>query len=284
MATDFSADAIIVVDADMKYSSANDTARKIFPGLVDVRKGSPVCDVEGWPEALTGIDTYIGTGKDFSEIEFDHIVEGEDRCYQASAKSFSASWQQHDTILGIVIMVHDVTTAHRLMMKLEEAAATDGLTGLYNRRHFMEVAGATLMRTRRMGTPCSILMLDLDKFKRINDKFGHLAGDEVLRYVARQMKSTARIYDIFARYGGEEFVALIDGASLENARQLAERIRKQVESSLVWYEDAGIKITCSIGVAEAGEQDERIDDILRRADAALYKAKDEGRNRVCVSD
>lgn len=283
MTVDLSADAVIVLDAYMNFSAANDAAVELFPFLADISKGCQVGDREDWPEQLREIELRQG----LRDIDFMIPSEDGDRYYQARLKPFARGDEDissSEHALGVVLIIRDVTTRYRLMAELEEAAYTDGLTGLYNRRHFMELAAMTLARARRMGTPCSILIFDIDHFKDVNDTFGHLAGDEVLRSMGRRLRSTVRAYDLFARYGGEEFIALLDGAVLKDAERLAERIRRQIEASVVRYEHTDINITCSVGVAEVGPQDGDIDDVLRRADEALYRAKDEGRNRVCVAD
>ncbi|MDR0518629.1 MAG: diguanylate cyclase [Clostridiales Family XIII bacterium] len=286
LTVDFAKDAVIVMDVDMRYSSANDAARSLFPSLENIKKGSPVNAIAEWPLAFEGLGSGAGAfaDGDVEEIEFTVENDGESRRYRTNVRPFSADEQRGGEVLGAIMMIRDITKEHRLMRELEEAAYTDELTGLYNRRHFMELAAMTLIRSRRMGTPCCAMIFDLDHFKNVNDTFGHLAGDAVLRSVAKRLKSTARAYDLFARYGGEEFVVLIDGASLADAERLAERIRKQIEASVIRYDDIDIKITCSIGVAQASEADFDINDVLRRADDALYTAKKGGRNMVCSKD
>jgi diguanylate cyclase (GGDEF)-like protein len=144
----------------------------------------------------------------------------------------------------------------------------------------MELATLLLERAKRAGTPCSILIFDLDYFKDVNDSYGHLAGDEVLRVMAIKIREIIRSYDVFGRYGGEEFVVLMDSANLEAATERAERIRAEVESLVIHYADVDIRITCSVGVAETPDGEEDVTRLLERADAALYQAKRDGRNLV----
>jgi len=171
--------------------------------------------------------------------------------------------------------------------KLVEAALREPLTGLYNRRHFQERFAAEVAVAHRHGRPLSLLMVDVDHFKRVNDRYGHLAGDEVLKSVARALAQGIRIEDILARFGGEEFVVLAREAAAAEAMALAERLRQLVEVAQTRWESGhdvpvGISVTVSVGVAQLGaEQTER--DLFERADNAVYKAKKGGRNRVVLS-
>jgi diguanylate cyclase (GGDEF)-like protein len=165
------------------------------------------------------------------------------------------------------------------MQKLEQAAYTDALTGLYNRRHFMELALMQFERSRRENTLCHVMMLDLDFFKNVNDTYGHLAGDAVLRNVSVCIKEVVRSYDLVARYGGEEFVVMISDSDEETAMRLAERIRVYVESHPCRYEEHNLSVTFSIGVASGVDADS-FEALLRHADEAMYAAKKGGRNRV----
>jgi diguanylate cyclase (GGDEF)-like protein len=170
--------------------------------------------------------------------------------------------------------------------KLVEAALREPLTGLYNRRHFQERFAAEVAVAHRHGRPLSLLMVDVDHFKRVNDRHGHLAGDEVLKSVARALAQGIRIEDILARFGGEEFVVLAREAAAGEAMGLAERLRQLVEVAQTRWESGhdvpvGISVTVSIGVAQLGaDQTER--DLFERADNAVYKAKKGGRNRVVL--
>ena len=162
-----------------------------------------------------------------------------------------------------------------------ELATTDPLTGVYNRRTFKELAEPQLSRSRRGHMAVSLLMLDLDHFKRINDSYGHLGGDDILRSFADMIRLCLRKEDLLARYGGEEFVVLLPGAAEEAAAALAERIREQVSALPMDANGHRARVTVSIGVAtEAGDTLPSLEAMLGRADEALYQAKREGRNRV----
>ncbi|HWJ93660.1 MAG TPA: GGDEF domain-containing protein, partial [Telluria sp.] len=162
------------------------------------------------------------------------------------------------------------------MAQLDQLAGTDALTGAWNRRHFHEVLPQELERAARYGHPLSLLMIDLDLFKSINDRFGHIAGDHVLQQVADCVRANLRKVDSLTRWGGEEFIVLLPDTTSDNAVLLAERIRASIAARPV--EGAG-HITTSIGVAQLGAN-ESWEQWLARADAALYAAKNAGRNRV----
>ena len=162
-----------------------------------------------------------------------------------------------------------------------ELATTDSLTGVYNRRTFKELAEPQLSRSRRAQLPVSLLMLDLDHFKRINDTYGHLGGDDVLKAIAFLVRNLLRKEDLLARYGGEEFVVLLPGASETAAYSLAQRIREEVAAQPFDANGHLVRVTVSMGIAsEGGDTLPSLEAMLGRADEALYKAKNEGRNQV----
>ena len=171
--------------------------------------------------------------------------------------------------------------------RMAEAALREPLTGLYNRRHFQDRFAAEVAVAHRHGRPLSLLMIDVDRFKRVNDKYGHLAGDEVLKTVARALQQGIRIEDVLARFGGEEFVVLAREAEVSEAKAVAERLRQLVDVAQTRWESGhdvpvGIAVTVSIGVAQLGlNESER--DLFEAADDAVYQAKKNGRNRVVVA-
>ena len=160
--------------------------------------------------------------------------------------------------------------------ELERLSTTDTLTGLSNRRHLMNLLTQEIERAKRAGQPFSILMLDVDHFKKYNDNHGHQAGDEVLARVSTVLRNSIRPYDCAARYGGEEFLVMLSAASLDRAKESAERIRKQVRAE----QFEGGSVTISIGVAEYPSQGDTAKSVIGQADAALYEAKRAGRDRV----
>ncbi len=168
----------------------------------------------------------------------------------------------------------------RTLEQLRALAATDGLTGLANRRVFLDRLGAEMSRARRYAGPLSLLLLDVDHFKKINDTHGHPGGDEVLREVARSLKGFARETDLICRYGGEEFAALLPNTDEGGARVLAERIRAGIEALAVTWETRTIPVRASFGVTTSEGEGDTAEALVTRADQALYAAKQGGRNRV----
>ena len=169
-----------------------------------------------------------------------------------------------------------------LNKELEEISITDSLTQVFNRQYFMDRIKQEVKRSYRYGTHVSLLMLDIDYFKKVNDTYGHQAGDSVLAGVAGLIKDGLRDTDLFARYGGEEFCLLAMAMDQAGAELLAERLRKKVESAEFVPGGNSLKVTVSIGVsAWMPEIKENFEELVRRADSALYSAKQQGRNRIC---
>lgn len=169
----------------------------------------------------------------------------------------------------------------KLNEELRIQARFDALTGLVNRRHFLERLDGELHRSARFGLPCSLAVLDIDHFKSVNDRFGHAAGDAVLRMFAQTVGQCLRSSDLVARFGGEEFAVLMPQTPVDGATELAERIRGAVQSASVSGEGDALRVSVSIGVAQwSGENPEQL---IARADDAMYAAKTAGRNRVCAS-
>ena len=167
-----------------------------------------------------------------------------------------------------------------VLREVREAGIRDGLTGCWNRTHAMEVLDSELRRARRSKLPVAIIMFDLDHFKQINDRYGHLCGDTVLMHIGQRMRDVLRSSDLKSRYGGEEFLAVLPSTTLHGAGCVAETLRREIESKPVTWGNEVLTVTASIGVtqAEPGELD--MDAIISRADAALYRAKQQGRNCV----
>ena len=167
---------------------------------------------------------------------------------------------------------------------LAEVSSRDALTGLYNRWYILDKIDAEMNRALRHGTPMSLLMIDIDHFKQVNDAHGHQAGDSVLMAVGQLLRDSCRVYDMPGRYGGEEFCLVLPETKLENTQHVAERIRRRVAATPVVSMEKTIHVTASIGIAGVESvPDEGIFNasaLIERADRALYTAKDRGRNRV----
>jgi diguanylate cyclase (GGDEF)-like protein len=166
--------------------------------------------------------------------------------------------------------------------RLATEASTDGLTGLANRRHLDEYLEEHFRIASRYGTPLSVMMVDIDHFKRVNDEYGHDVGDQVLREVALTLRETMREADLCARYGGEEFVVVMPSTGLEGATECAERVRAAVERRVMFASGNKLRVTVSVGVSgyRGGEQP-AAGWMVKEADMALYEAKRNGRNQVC---
>jgi diguanylate cyclase (GGDEF)-like protein len=183
--------------------------------------------------------------------------------------------------LGWIVVIQDITESAHHLKSLEEEAYTDPLTHLANRRYFMKLAQLNFQKSRRAGEPCYALMFDIDFFKKVNDTYGHPAGDAVLVHLADTVRRVLRTYDTVARYGGEEFILMVSGISEEHIVHLAERLRKKVEDTVCVFGGDKIRITISIGIASTeGAAD--LTELVCHTDSALYYAKENGRNQVQV--
>ncbi|GAB4518500.1 MAG: GGDEF domain-containing response regulator [Roseibium sp.] len=181
---------------------------------------------------------------------------------------------------GLAGAMLDITERKKLEEQLKRAAERDDLTDAYNRRRFLELAEEARNRSKARATPLSVLVIDVDHFKLINDRHGHASGDAALRHLVAVFDSVLADSHVFARAGGEEFFCLLEGCEAETAREIAETIRVTVESTSFFRESQLIPLRVSIGAATAS-RDETIDQVIGRADEALYRAKETGRNRVC---
>lgn len=165
---------------------------------------------------------------------------------------------------------------------LEYEALTDGLTGMHNRRYFDDAMNEYLEQFRRIDKPVGLMILDLDHFKKVNDTYGHDAGDEVLRQVARCLHEFTRYHDVVARLGGEEFAVVAPNMNKESLFKLADRIRQAVSNLNIRAGNVHLRVTMSIGLA-IWDHRETSEDLYKRADMQLYQAKRSGRNRVCAA-
>lgn len=191
-----------------------------------------------------------------------------------------ALWGSQNRYLGRVWFFRDITEYKKIQSILLDMSQRDPLTGVVNRRCFSERAAAEFLRARRFGRDLSLAMLDIDHFKRVNDRWGHAAGDKVLKRLCEGIQSELREVDLLARVGGEEFAVLIPDTNLDGAFLLAERLRQRVMVQELTEGEDIIKFTASFGVATLGPEDKSPDDLLKRADVALYAAKGAGRNRT----
>jgi diguanylate cyclase (GGDEF)-like protein len=282
MALDAIAEAYVLIDANERFLSANPAAMRLFPELSLIGNGADIRNMQDWPKELhlmnaTGANYFVNYSSRPPAADFLSGQEDQ-KYYRASVNLVNPSQKK---LMAYAILIQDITDSVRIMNELEIAAFTDSLTGLYNRRYFFETAKVYIERAARQSEPYFVMMMDLDRFKEINDTFGHQTGDKVLKRVASVMKHIIRPYDLLARYGGEEFVLLAMEVDDQVAWQLADRIRGAVESMDSNYLECNMcKTTCSIGIAK-GVADETLEDVVEKADKALYMAKTSGRNKVC---
>jgi two-component system chemotaxis response regulator CheY len=230
----------------------------------------------GWPGYTYVILLTAKSGRD-------DVVEG----LNLGADDYVTKPFRHDELLarmGVGERILRLEARLSESLAREEALATrDSLTGLTNRRALSEFARVELSRAARARTSVGLILMDLDHFKRINDRFGHAAGDKALRQVAEVLQRNRRDYDCTGRWGGEEFLVVLPGTTLSQAETVAERIRESIQAARL---DLGgpeaVQLSVSLGVACAppASPPAELDDLLRQADAALYRAKQEGRNRV----
>lgn len=188
-----------------------------------------------------------------------------------------------DRLIGRLIVFHDITRMKSIQNQLHLLANRDSLTGVVNRRHFMELAKRELSRAKRYRRDLALILMDMDNFKKVNDTYGHQAGDQALLALKRVCTKGTRTVDIFARLGGEEFVLMLPEIDQDSAASIADRLRESLENTVIRSGSLKFNVTISMGVTECCMQkDDTVDAMLSRADKALYRAKKLGRNRVLI--
>ena len=275
-------DLVAVLDTDGRRIYNSPSYRPLFREQ-DIRQGS-ISFLEIHPEDRERIKelfrrtvmTGIGERAEFRFVLKDSSI----RHMESDGRAIRGP---DGKVSKVVVVSRDITELKLLEVRLREMAATDFLTGLANRRHFLARLEQELSRIHRLDGHCaSVLMLDSDHFKQVNDTFGHATGDNVLRHLAALMQRELRNIDTIGRVGGEEFAVILPGADLPAAEVFAERLRNKIAASPMTHEDQPIALTVSIGVAGMKTGDASADDALVRADRALFRAKECGRNRVSV--
>jgi len=229
---------------------------------------------------LQDIPVLMLTGRDDRELKIKGLEQGASDYITKpfDVEELVARVKVH---LKIKNLQDDLKRTNELLLELSN---TDHLTGLFNRRYLMESLGKEVQRSLRKKGVLSMILLDIDHFKQVNDQYGHLQGDIVLQKVAVLMQKELRAYDTAARYGGEEFIAILPDASLEEAAFVANRVRTSVQNVKFSGELSQLSLTASLGVAMFSQQDcANVDGFIKLADDALYLAKANGRNRVEVA-
>jgi diguanylate cyclase (GGDEF)-like protein len=268
-------DGVLIIDAGGRIIDLNPAARAVLPRDAGWAVGQTV-------QALlsgTPVQRVIDGDLDSAELE----VAG--RTFHVKASRLDPD---EPGTKQTVLVLRDITerleaenALRQVKQDMERLAHTDALTGLHNRRHFMNRLNEETERVRRHGNALSVLLLDLDRFKSINDTYGHDAGDRVLQQIAEVIAGCARVSDVTARLGGEEFALALPETSIDGALRLAERLRSGIADAVMHVPGTdGIHVTTSIGVATLSPSTPSAASLLQQADRALYAAKGEGRNRV----
>jgi len=278
-----SQDALVMTDDQGRVAFWNRAAEGMFGVLRQDMEGRFLHDVVAPPEERSKAQAGL---REFSQTGDGPVVNGvnEHVARRADGSLFpvelSVAAFRRDDRWWAVGSARDISERKRAEEALRQQATTDGLTGLLNRRRFMEMGEAEIERTKRTGRPMSLVMFDVDHFKKVNDTRGHDAGDMVLVSLARTAKDALRAVDILGRLGGEEFAAILPETGLEEAAAVAERLRRAVSGMGLAPKGEPLAVTISLGAVQVREPGKSLDSLLKRADEALYRAKSSGRDRV----
>lgn len=267
-------EGVILFDRDGIYMDSNLSAHHVFPQLKEVPLGTSIDEMDYLPFGSSLLLQHKDEPEDLLEFS------GEDGdgigVFNLSISKITVK----DKLMGYSLILNNISTLKKQMIDLEEKATIDPLTGIYNRRYLYERGAKEIEIARIQAEPLSAIMFDLDHFKNINDTYGHAFGDYVLKAVAQICSKNLRKSDVFARYGGEEFFILLGGTPIGIAYAKAESLREKISAYAFQEGDIKIKVTASFGVA-AYNHDETLDDVIKKSDVNLYRAKEKGRNRVC---
>lgn len=270
-------DGVIVLDESNRIIESNQACKRMFPPLDRLMYGQ---DFEKmWPKmADIAFPFRLEEADNTQEIELDASGPVK-RTYQVRISSLQHVHKRK----GLLIIFTDITELKSLQLQLEHQAYYDELTRIYNRRAFFQQSTRQFAEAIKTAAPFSVILLDIDHFKHVNDTYGHSVGDQVLVHAAAVCQSQLKKEELFARYGGEEFVLAVAGCTESEAAEVAERLRSCLQSHPLVTETKTIPVTLSLGVAQADkESEETLYQLLNRADKALYAAKQAGRNCVHV--
>lgn len=258
-------DAIVVFDETGAFLQGNLAARELFPQLSTYAENTHVTQITSWPSALARLTEQTDLSLTIADM---HYLVDVHKMLNAKGK-----------FIGWSVIFKDVTDIMSLMEQLEQRASTDTLTGILNRGKFCSAARLRLFAAQQRGEAASLILFDIDWFKRVNDTYGHPAGDIVLQRATTAIQEKLRAYDLFGRFGGEEFVIFVSGLTDEQVYKMIERLRLCLAQTMVEYEQKQLSVTASFGIA-AITPDMTFDQALHNADAAMYAAKKQGRNCV----
>jgi len=269
-------DCVFVLNAQSKIIDMNPSAERLIGQKLHQCAGKTISDL--LPIPLAWVKSAAQSSPFIHDLKLNQNEQ--DVAYEVQISSLLSA---EGSSIGQIVVLSDISDRLRTQEKLRQLAITDSLTGLFNRRYFSLVVNQELERALRYHHDLSIILLDIDFFKEVNDRLGHLAGDQVLSQLAQECFSGLRAFDICARYGGEEFVIALPETGLDSACQTAERLRKTAEDMLVSTPQGDARITISLGVASLSQcADNSLYDLINRADQALYHAKNHGRNQISV--
>ena len=265
-------DAVLILDDQDRIADFNPAAQRIMSFLsIDLigEKLTDLCEVELAARILMdntskALHLKRDGRSDFYDLRISHLSDRKGRD------------------VGRIFSFRDITKQKQMEAQLEYYATTDSLTGIMNRRHFNHMAEMELHRCIRYNSPLSLCMIDIDKFKNVNDNFGHDTGDRVMKEMVRICQQNLREIDLFSRWGGEEFALLLPETDIKSAAEVAERLRASIEKSTVKTRCGEISITISIGIVGLGTMASALEDGMKNADVAMYYAKGSGRNRCTV--
>jgi len=270
-------DGALIVDPKMRILDFNYAAQhylQLEPGDIGKLINTALGHL---PELVESINS--NSGKAELDLKFEKEVEKGEKTKQVWLRFDIISLQTVEAAIdGKMLIIRDITERKQFEEKLYYLSTTDELTGLNNRRYFIQAAADELEKAKRYQKYFTLILIDIDHFKTVNDNFGHTGGDEVLKFLGSLLRDRLRKADIAARLGGEEFGIILSETDLDQAYILAEQIRKKISSSPVNYEGENIYFTISAGVASSSSDTNSIEDLLRTADQALYQAKEKGRN------
>lgn len=270
-------DGVIVLDESYRLIEFNLASRNMFPQLKKSMFGKHFADI--W-FTLSGnsFPFILENAKSSHELQLSSWDQSQ-QTYQVRTSPLQYANNSH----GLLLIFTDITELKRLQLKLENQAYYDELTQIYNRRAFFQHSKQAFKEAKQSAASFTLLLLDIDYFKKVNDTYGHYAGDQMLVHVVKACQSILPQGALFARYGGEEFVLTLKGYTSSEAEVLANQLRGHVETQPLRINEEIISVTLSLGIAQAAKQEiDTLDDLLNQADIALYAAKQKGRNQVLV--
>ncbi len=279
IAVDSMKDYFIVFDMDGNVQDFNSSAGK-SDMLCDIVAGSQLPEKNPLKRFCDSAIKYKSAFSEMIDYQFDY----KERNYQLKISYIKKDYISES---GYVFIVSDITKSVKIIKELEYYAIYNSLTGSYNRRHIINLANREINIALKSRIYIGFILIDIDHFKKVNDTFGHLTGDYVLKEFSLIIGRELRVSDLYGRYGGEEFLVVCPGSDPETTLSIAERLRVSVQEHSFVYKNEAVRVTASFGVfAKIPSKNDTFDDMLRKADIALYNAKNSGRNnsRIYTAD